>query len=71
MSSPNVAYILVTIASFVSSAAAVWQFVNIWDSPETTTSTYVLFGLTVLVAVALNLWLVVLARRRRYDQSPA
>ncbi|PRZ17665.1 hypothetical protein [Nesterenkonia sandarakina] len=69
MSSPKVTYILVTIASFLSSAAAMWQFVNIWNSAETTTSSYVLFGLTVLVAVALNLWLVVLARRRRYEQS--
>lgn len=71
MSSPQVTYVLVSIASFLSSAAAMWQFVNVWNASETTTSAYVLFGLTVLVAVALNLWLVVLTRRRRYDQSSA
>ncbi len=69
MTSPKVTYSLVTIASFLSSAAAMWQFVTIWNAPETPTSVYVLFGLTVLVAVALNLWLIVLARRRRYDRS--
>lgn len=69
MNSPKLTYALVTIASFLSSAAAMWQFVNIWNSAETTTSAYVLFGVSVLVAVAMNLWLVVLARRRRYDQS--
>ncbi|MGJ9406611.1 hypothetical protein ACHABQ_09845 [Nesterenkonia aurantiaca] len=69
MTSPNATYVLVSIASFLSSAAAMWQFVNIWNSAETATSAYVLFGLSVLVAVALNLWLVALARRRRYDRS--
>lgn len=69
MSNPKATYILVAVAAVMFTIAAMLQLVSGLQSPEVTTFNYVSFGLTVIAAVALNAWLIVLTRRRRYDPS--